>query len=202
MPKITLLASPTTAGANITGFAGGLSASTVYDVTVTRIRKAYGLEEAVSAVIAQNTGGGNDSISVILPTDTTFMYRLYIGSSAGTRYLVPTAASATTVAADDITGPTYEGGQTVYITQLPTSGDTGPVAPASGVTVHVTWVFGMEAYGCVELDKLNAYLTEDKATKDDPLNQRRMAGWKAFYKTLVLNHNYLRKIESGSFFTS
>lgn len=200
MPYISLLTSPTVTGANMTGFAGGLTAATVYDITVTRAAKTYGLEEAVSAVISTNTGGGNDSLSVVLPTDTAYIYRIYAGSSGGTRYLVATTSSALTVTADDLTGPTYEGGQTVYVTAIPTSGDTAPVAPASGVTVHVVWVFGNEAVGCTELDALQAFLTPATPSDSDPAVQRRKCSWKTMFKPLILNHNFIRKIECGSAF--
>ncbi len=200
MPYISLLTSPAVAGANMTGFAGGLSASTTYDITVTRAAKTYGLEEGVSAVISTDTGGGNDSLSVVLPTNTDYIYRIYIGSSGGTRYLVATASSTLAVTADDLTGPTYAGGQTVYVTALPTSGDTAPVAPASGVTVHVVWVFGNEAVGCTELDALQAFLTPATASDSDPAVQRRKCSYKTMFKPLILNHNMIRKIEAGSAF--
>jgi N4-gp56 family major capsid protein len=199
-PKIVLLASPTCATANMSGFAGGLVASTAYDVSVTRIRKAYGLEEAVSAKIDVSTDGSGDSISVVLPSGTDYMYRIYLGADDGTRYLVNTASSATTVAADDITGPAFEGAQTVYVTALPTSGDSSPVDPASGVTVHTSWIFGREAFGCVDLAKLEATLTPDVASDSDPLKQRRKAGWTAQFKSCIQNHAFLRLIESSSAF--
>lgn len=200
MPSIILLSSPTCAGANMTGFAGGLTASTDYDVVVTKVREAYGLEEYVSAVIDVNTGGGADSISVILPTASGCQFRIYLGTSGGTLYEVQSVSSATTVAADDITGPSFDDGQTVYVTALPTSGRVAPVSPASGVTVHVSFIFGMEAFGVAELSALQAYLTEDKPEKGDPLNQYRTAGWKANYKCVIQNNSFLRVIEGASNF--
>jgi N4-gp56 family major capsid protein len=202
MPKITLLASPTVASSNMTGFSGGLSVSTAYDVSVTRIRKAYGLEEAVSALINISTDSGHDSISVVLPSDSAYMYRIYLGTDGGTRYLVTSASSAVTVAADDITGPAFEGGQTVYVTAVPTSGDASPVDPASGVTVHTTWIFGREAFGCVDLAKLEATLTPNAASDSDPLKQRRKAAWKAMFKCAIQNNAFIRLIESSSAFSA
>lgn len=200
MPQLSLLASPTTAGANMTGFAGGLAGGTAYDFKVTRVAKSYGLEEAISAKIDQSTGGGDDAVSVVLPANTAFMYRIYAGADAGTMYAVPSVASAVGVTANDITGPYFEGGQTVIVTAIPTSGDTAPVTPATGVTVHVTWIFGDEAFGCVELDRLEATLTPNEASDSDPLKQRRKAGWKSMFKCVVQNSSYIRKLESASAF--
>jgi N4-gp56 family major capsid protein len=200
MPSITLLASPACAGATMTGLVGGFTPTAAYDLRVTRQSKAYGLEEAVTALIDVTQGGADDGISVVLPAGATYTYRIYVGADAGTLYEVQTAGSLTTVAADDISGPSFEGGQTVYVTTLPTTGRTAPVAPATGVTVHTSFVFGIEAFGCVELDALKAYLTEDKAEKSDPLNQRRYAGWKAMFKAVIANQTFLRRIESASAF--
>lgn len=201
MPQITLLSSPSTASANQTGGAGALTAGTAYDVSVTRIRKAYGLEEAVSAKIDQSTAGGEESIAVTLPSGSGYMYRLYIGADSGTRYEVLTAGSTAAVAADDLAAP-YEGNQTVYINALPTDGNTSPVAPAASVTVHVTWIFGKEAFGTVDLAKLQAYLTPNTASDSDPLAQRRKAGWKAMFKCVMQNDDFFRTIESSSAFSA
>ena len=199
MPNITLLTSPTCATANMSGMSGGLTASTAYDVYVTRLSTSYGLEEAVSAKIDVSTDGSGDAISVILPAGDTYKYRVYLGTDAGTCYEVLTAATGTAATADSLSAP-YAANQTIYLTSIATSGNTAPTPPASGVTVHVTWVFGAEAFGCVELDRLQATLTQNQASDSDPLMQRRKAGWKTMFKGVVQNHNFIRKIESASNF--
>lgn len=200
MPAITLLTSPAIATENHTGFAGGYTAATAYDFKVTRVNESYGLEEAVSAKIDATTGGADDSFTVVLPTAAGYRFKVYAGADAGTLYEVQTASTTAATTADDLTGPTFDDGQTIRITSLPTSGNVAPTEPATGVTVHVTWIFGLEAFGCVELQKLQAYLTEDKATKDDPLNQKRLAGWKAMFKAVIQNNAFLRMVESASAF--
>ena len=200
MPSIILLTSPTCAGANMSGFAGGFAASTAYDLVVTKVREAYGIEEYVSAVIDVTTGASDDSISVILPSASGYQFRIYAGTNGGTLYEVQSASSATTVAADDITGPSFDDGQTVYVTAIPTSGRVAPVAPTTGITVHVSFILGMEAFGVAELQALQAYITEDRAEKSDPLNQYRTAGWKGMFKVTIQNNSFLRVIESASNF--
>ena len=203
MPSISLLSSPVCASANVTGFASGLAISSAYDLTVTRIRKAYGIEEAVSAKIDVSTDGSGDAISVILPTDTAYMYKVYIdqADAVGVQYEVQTASSSTASTADDIQGPVFEGGQTIYITAEPAATyNAAPVDPVTAITIHTTWIFGKEAFGVVELDKLQATLTPNTASDSDPLIQRRKAGWKAMFKCVVQNHNFIRLIESTSAF--
>jgi len=203
MPSISLLASPSCAGANQTVMTGGLSAGAAYDLTVTRIRKAYGIEEAVSVKIDVTTGGGDDCIGVVLPVDTAYMYKVYMdqANAAGVQYEVQTAASTLAVAANDLIGPVFEGGQTIYVTAEPAiTGNAAPVDPITGLTVHTTWIFGKEAFGVVELDKLQATLTPNTASDSDPLIQRRKAGWKAMFKCVIQNHAFIRLIESTSSF--
>ena len=68
----------------------------------------------------------------------------------------------------------------VGLTQVP------PPAPANGVTVYPTFVFGRGAYAQVTLKDVEwtGLFTADKS---DPLNQQRVVGWKAFYGTLLKN---------------
>ena len=76
-----------------------------------------------------------------------------------------------------------------------------PAAPATGVTVYPSYVFGRGAYGQVTLDDVKfVYLKE--ADKSDPLNQLRIVGWKCFYGTLIENQNFFMRIESASAFNA
>lgn len=197
MPYLSRLASPTVANANCTGQTG-MGAAGNTDISVSRVSLTYGLEEGIS--LTQTVNVANNSISLVLPAGATFAYRVYVGANNGTRYAVQTAASALAATADDLVGPTFSANQTIYITAIPTTGDTAPVAPAAGVTVHVVWVFGNEAVGCAELDALQAFLTPATPSDSDPLVQRRKAGWKLFFKPLILNNSFLRKLEVASAF--
>jgi N4-gp56 family major capsid protein len=90
--------------------------------------------------------------------------------------------------------------QTVVLTALGVA-QTPPSAPATGVTVYPTFIFGQGAYGQVQLDalKINLLVTADKA---DPLNQLRVVGWKVFYGTLISNNQFFMRIESTSSFSA
>jgi hypothetical protein len=68
---------------------------------------------------------------------------------------------------------------------------TPPAAPATGLTVYPTFVFGRGAYAQVKLDDVKFTYLKD-ADKSDPLNQLRVIGWKTFYGTLISNQNLLR----------
>ena len=76
-----------------------------------------------------------------------------------------------------------------------------PAAPATGVTVYPTYVFGRGAYGQVQLDDIK-YTYLDKADKSDPLNQMRVVGWKVMYGTILLNQLFFARIESTSAFSA
>ena len=76
-----------------------------------------------------------------------------------------------------------------------------PAAPATGVTVYPTFIFGRGAYAQVVLDNVKmTYLKEPD--KSDPLNQLRVVGWKNFYGTLIQNSQFMMRIESASAFNA
>jgi hypothetical protein len=78
---------------------------------------------------------------------------------------------------------------------------TPPAAPATGVTVYPTFIFGRGAYAQVVLDSVKmTYLKEPD--KSDPLNQLRVIGWKNFYGTLISNQQFFMRIESTSAFSA
>ena len=88
----------------------------------------------------------------------------------------------------------------VVITGLGTV-QSPPAAPATGVTVYPTYVFGRGAYGQVKLDDIK-YSYLDKADKSDPLNQLRVIGWKVMYGTIILNNLFAARLESTSAFSA
>jgi N4-gp56 family major capsid protein len=90
-------------------------------------------------------------------------------------------------------------GSTVVITGVGAS-QVPPAAPATGVSVYPTFVFGENAYGAVELDSAKfEYLKE--ADKSDPHNQLRLISWKIFYGMMILNQAFMMRIETGSAFS-
>ena len=67
--------------------------------------------------------------------------------------------------------------------------------------VHITMIFGEEAFGCSELTghKNNKILVHNpKVEGSDPLAQRGSVGWKSYFGCLVLNDDYVVNIESAA----
>lgn len=160
-----------------------------------------------SQIVQEITGvavtGPNGSISVVLPANPGFTFSAYISPAGGG---ANTEANLALSASGPATGP-YAGqaiqmapGQTVILTGTGV-GQVPPAAPATGVTVYPTFIFGRGAYGQVVLD--NARFTYlDQADKFDVLNQLRVVGWKAFYGTLIENQLFFMRIEAASAFST
>jgi N4-gp56 family major capsid protein len=185
IPFIGLLAGGSAASS---ATAGSLSSSTEYDAVLTIVDALTGYEVYVSAVFSATTGVGASSIQIsvpALPSDATpgSTYNLYFGPHAGILYLAQTGLLAS---------GSYNQGV------VPLSGAVAPATPASGFKTHFTLVFGKEAISCVELEKIHAFITPAVPTDSDPLVQRRTVGWKALFKAVITNDNFMARIESAS----
>ena len=190
---------PTFTGvAAITGTAGtsGSLATATYYVQVTASDTQNQYESRIYQVSGGiSVTGGTGSISVTLPTLAGYTFNVYVGTTTSPVNLGACAS-----------GPTYgpqtgqatqlAGNQTVVITGLGNA-QVPPAAPATGVTVYPTFVFGRGAYGQVVLDDPKfAYLKDPD--KSDPFNQLRVITWKAFYGTIILNTQFAARIESAA----
>jgi len=188
--------------AQVTGTAGtaGSLATAGYFVQVTGSLTQNGYE----ALVAQVSGsiavtGPTGSISVTVPSTPGYTYSVYVGTTANPVNLGTSSAGPTS-------GP--QAGQATQLAPGSTAVITGigaaqvpPAAPAAGVTVYPTFIFGKEAFVQLELDSLKtAYL--DKADKSDPNNQTRVVSWKVFYGTMIMNNKFFMRIESSSAFSS
>ena len=179
------------------GTSGSLATGTYY-VQVTGSVAQNGYEQRIYQVSGGvSVTGPNGSISVTVPTLAGFTFNVYVGTTTspvnlGTSPSGPTSGSL----AGQAVG--IASGSTVTITGIGAS-RTPPAAPATGVTVFPTFIFGKNAYGQVMLDdpKFTYLKTADKS---DPLNQLRSVGWKVFYGTLIQNQNFFMRIESSSNF--
>lgn len=188
--------------AAISGTAGtaGTLATGSYFIKVT----ASDAQNQYESQIYQTSGsisvtGASGSISVVLPSNPGFTFNIYIGTTSSPVNLGLSAAGPTT---GPLTGQATQlaPGQTVIITgagiaQVP------PAAPATGVTVYPTFIFGRGAYGQVVLSNMQFSFLKG-ADKSDPLNQFRIVGWKCFYGTIILNQLFFMRIESGSAFSA
>lgn len=181
------------------GTAGSLATNTYYiQVTASDTQNQY-----ESRIYQVSTGvsvtGPNGSISVALPNISGFTFNVYVGTTTSPTNLGLCALGPTS---GPMTGQAVQlaANQTVIITGTGTA-QTPPAAPATGVTVYPTFMFGRGAYAQVVLkDAQFSYLTG--ADKSDPLNQLRVIGWKAYYGTLISNSQFMARIESTSSFSS
>jgi len=151
---------------------------------------------AVSAGISVVAGG----INLTTPNIAGFTFNVYVGLTTS-----PTNLGLST------SGPT-SGPMTGQAVQLPANTavvitNTGlaqvpPAAPTPGVTVYPVFVFGEDAFGVIELEGEGvewSYL--DKAEKADPQNQLRVVAWKTWTGAMILNSQFLARIECASAFS-
>lgn len=184
--------------ANTTG--GSLAAGTYYlQITGSVVQNGY--ETLIGQASASITvgGAGAGSITVILPTSTSYVYNVYLDTVAAPVHLGVSASGPTV---GPLAGQAVQltAGATVTITGVGVA-RTPPAAPASGITVYPTFVFGRDAYGQVMLDDMKFFYLS-AAEKVDPLNQLRMVGYKVMYGTIILNNNFFGRIEATSNFGS
>jgi len=59
-------------------------------------------------------------------------------------------------------------------------------------------IFGMEAYGTVKITGQSLQMIHKALGEgQDPLNQRGTEGWKMTHVSVILNNNFIVRIESG-----
>ena len=149
--------------------------------------------------------GPTGSISVTLPATAqaggNFTYSVYVGVGAGAAVTQLGVCSSGPVSGP-LAGQAVQlaGGSPVIITGLGLYA-LPPAAPATGITVYPTFIFGRGAYAQVKLDGITTTFLKD-ADKSDPLNQQRIVGWKCMYGTLIKNQNFFMRTESTSAFNS
>ncbi len=198
VPYFVGVANVTATGA---GTGGSLAAAT-YSVQVTGSVAQNGYETLIYQAGNVTVGGsGAGSITLTTPSTAGYLYNVYItsGSSVALTNLGLSASGPTVgpLAGNAVQIPPSTA---VTITGVGVS-RTPPAAPATGVTVYPSFIFGKGSYAQVMLDEAKVtYL--DKAEKLDPLNQLRIVGWKIFYGTLIINQQFFMRIESASQFSA
>jgi N4-gp56 family major capsid protein len=172
-----------------------------YFVVVTASDTTNQYESRIYQVSASTAvTGPNGSLSVTLPALPGFTFSVYVGTTSSPTNLGLCPVSGPTVGPLQGQATQLAPNQTVVITGTGAS-QTPPAAPATGVTVYPTFVFGRGAYGQVVLDDVKySYLSQ--ADKSDVLNQLRIIGWKCFYGTLIQNQSFFARVESTSAFSS
>ena len=177
---------------------GNLTAGT-YAVQVTASDNQNQFESRIYQVQTGLVVGANGTISVVLPALTGYTFNVYVSQPGSTSPVnLGLSTAGPTVGPMQGQATQLAPGQTVVITGIGTA-QVPPAAPATGVTVYPTFIFGRGAYGQIKLDDVKfTYLKE--GDKSDPLNQLRIVGWKTFYGTLIQNQQFAMRLESTSAF--
>jgi N4-gp56 family major capsid protein len=182
------------------GTSGSLATNSGYRIIVTGQDTQNQYESYIAQVSnAISVTGPNGSISVVLPSTAGYTYNVYIGLTTSPTNLGicvngpttgPLAGQATQLPA----------GATVVITGIGIA-QVPPAPPTTNITVYPTFVFGVGAYAVVTLQNVEHFMIT-KADKSDPLNQRAVTGWKGYMGTLIVNQQFLARIESTSAYSS
>jgi N4-gp56 family major capsid protein len=189
------------AGAAYAPVGGGALTAGTYVVQVTGQDTQNQYESQIYAISGNVVVGANGAIQVTLPSTAGYTYNVYV-SAAGNATPVNLGLSTSGPTTGPLAGQATQlaPGAVVTVTGLGIF-QVPPAAPANGVTVYPTFVFGRGAYAQVVLDNVKfTYLKE--ADKSDPLNQLRVVGWKNFYGTLIQNSQFFMRIESTSAFNT
>jgi N4-gp56 family major capsid protein len=139
--------------------------------------------------------GPTGSVSVTMPSTAGFTYAVYIGTSSSPANLGLSTSGPTS-------GP--YAGQAIQIPASTAVTITGtglfqvpPAAPATGVTVFPTFVFGEDYFACLTLENIK-WTSLFEADKSDPLNQLRVVGYKFFEGFVIENQQFGARIESSA----
>jgi hypothetical protein len=145
----------------------------------------------VSTDISVTTGG----INVTVPSTPGFTYAVYVGVGSGA---APANLGVTT--SGPSSGP-FQGqaigiapGTAVVITDIGSMA-IPPAAPATGITVYPTFIFGKNSFACLKLEGVSWNRLMD-ADKSDPHNQLRSIGWKVFEGWVIKDQRYVCRLET------
>lgn len=189
-----------TTGSPSGGTSGSLATNTYYTiVTGTDSQNQNGESQIYAVSTGISVTGPNGSVSITVPSTTGYTYSVYLGTSTSPTQL----ALATATAANGIptTGPlagnavNIAPGSVVTLTGLGAY-QIPPAAPAAGVTVYPTFVFGRDYWAATELEDVS-WTSLFEADKSDPLNQLRVVGWKLFEGFIITNQQFGARIESS-----
>ena len=179
---------------------GGSFTTGTYAIQVTGSDTQNQYESLIYQVTTGISVTSPNVITLTTPSTAGYTYSVYV-STAGS-----TAPAALALSSSGPTDGPYAG----YAVQIPPSTAvtlTGvgimqipPAAPATGVTVYPTLVFGEDAFAQLEMAKLT-WTRLFQADKSDPLNQLLVVGWKGWQGVVIKNQNFFVRIESSASFT-
>lgn len=156
-------------------------------------------ESTIYAVSGAQAVAANGSLNVTTPNITGYLYNVYVGYTT-------TPTNLGLCAAGPALGPAA--GQAVQLPPATTVNITGvgmyqvpPANPSNGITVYPSFIIGRGLFGQIILDNVKyAYLKDPD--KFDFMNQLRVASWKAYYGSCLLNQMFGARIESTSAFST
>jgi hypothetical protein len=193
IPTVTLGTSGdwTVAAATITNTFNNGQTVNVY---LEAVNNTTGLVEKVYAVKA-TTVTTAEGVNVTVPSTTGFVYNVYVANAdndatiANSQLFAEAQAPSTVVAVGSFT-------------TSDASARRPQQAPSTGVVVHTSYAIGKNSYGMVKLsgDNLRVMMTDGKPSDSDPAAQRRKISLKGSFKAVVLNADWVQRIESGSAF--
>jgi N4-gp56 family major capsid protein len=186
------------ASASYTAATAGSLATGTYIMQITGWDTQNQYETRILQVSAGvSVTGPTGSVTVVTPSTTGFTYAVYI-SQVGSSTVANLGVTNSTAAPSS--GP-YTG-QAIQIPPATTLSITNiglfqvpPAAPATGVTVFPTVVFGQRAFAALKLENIS-WTRLFEADKSDPMNQLRVIGYKFFEGWVILNNQFLARIES------
>ena len=182
------------------GSGGSFPAAATYQIIVTGQDTQNQYESYLTQVSAAFTLVLNGSFTVTTPNVPGFTWSVYVGNSANPVNLGLCPVFGPTVGPLAGQATQLPGNTTVTITGFGVA-QTPPAPAPTGQTIFPCYVFGRGAYGQVQLDDIK-YTYLDKADKSDPLNQLRIVGWKVMYGTILLNVQFMARVESTSAFSA
>lgn len=188
IPKFTRIT--TVSATDFAGSTGGsLSTGTNHFFKVVRRTTTRGFAEDMTVEITKATGAGDTRLVFTAPSTAGFAYDLYAGTVTGDSNL---RLHTQGIPASGV----------VNVDSIPTTGDTAPTTPASGVTVHPIYMVGKEAANWVKSSPLTqkGIVTGNSASDSDPLMQRRKVGSKYMAKAGIRRQDAVLVVELASNF--
>ena len=175
-------------------FTNSFSDGETVNVRLEAVNASSGLVEKVFAVKA-TTVTTAEGVRVTVPSTTGYVYNVYVSNTN----------NDATIAKSQLHTEAADPGDVIDVAAFTTSDASArrpQQEPASGVTVHTSYAIGKEAYGMVKLsgDNLRVLMTDGKPTDSDPAAQRKKISLKGSFKAVVLNADWVQRIESGSAF--
>jgi N4-gp56 family major capsid protein len=147
-----------------------------------------------SANIMSAATGNNESFTIGVPASsiTNYVYDVYMTVAGGSGSLFKVLSRQSTATS-------------AVITAVPAGTETTlPSAPAAAKEVFVSWVFGKDSFGRVELNgmSLQSYITPPGASYSNPLAQGRKVGSKIMWKSFIIDNNFFARLESNSAYSA